>query len=62
MYSKAVEAMKVELIQENSLLERTLFLQCGECTIRVQSNSVELLAKLQQYFKYMWLINLTLLI
>ena len=50
MHSKAAEALKAELIQENSLLERALFLQCGECAIRVQSNSVELLEKLQQYF------------
>jgi len=47
-----LQAISTELIQDNTLLERTLFLQCGECVVQLQSNSAPLLDELAHYFRH----------
>jgi len=48
----SLQAVSAELIQNNTLLERALFLQCGDCVIQLQSNSTVLLDELAHYFRH----------
>lgn len=48
----SLQTVSAELIQNYILLERTLYLQCGDCVIHLQSNSAPLLDKLSHYFRH----------
>jgi len=48
----SLQAISTELIQNYTLLERALFLQCGDCIIQLQSNSSPLLDELAHYFRH----------
>ncbi|OQK18397.1 hypothetical protein AU255_11435 [Methyloprofundus sedimenti] len=48
-----VQDLSTKLIQGATLLDQSLFVQCDDCVISVQSNSVALLNELQRYFKHL---------
>ncbi|MBE0471842.1 MAG: HprK-related kinase B [Methyloprofundus sp.] len=48
----SLQAVSAQLIQNYTLLERTLFLQCGGCVIQLQSNCSPLLDQLAHYFRH----------
>ncbi len=47
--------IKAELLQHQPLLKQKLHLQCGNCIMQIQSNSLDLLATLQHYFRHILL-------
>ncbi len=53
MQINSVETVKELLIQNHTLQKEPLFLQCGDCIIRVQSDSKILLTELKQYFRHL---------
>jgi HprK-related kinase B len=53
MSNKKLQDLKTQLLQEHTLEEQSLLLQCGDCIIQLQSNSVQLLEELQHYFRYL---------
>jgi len=52
MSNTTLQAVSAELIQNYTLLERTLYLQCGDAVIQLQSNSSPLLDELAHYFRH----------
>jgi len=48
-----VQDLSAELKQGITLLEQSLFVQCSDCIISVQSNSAPLLDELQRYFRHL---------
>jgi len=52
MSNTTLQAVSTELIQNYTLLEQTLFLQCGDCVIQLQSNASPLLDELAHYFRH----------
>ncbi len=52
MPNTTLQAVSAELIQDHTLLNRTLFLQYGDCIIQLQSNASSLLDKLAHYFRH----------